>query len=50
MDELRLVHVCLSEQPDVVCITETWLDEIYWIQKFQLKTTQLLSKAEPTCW
>ena len=25
MDELRLV--CLSEQPDVVCITETWLDE-----------------------
>lgn len=24
MDELRLV--CLSEQPDVVCIVETWLD------------------------
>ena len=25
MDELRLV--CMSEQPDVVCIVETWLDE-----------------------
>ena len=25
MDESRLV--CLSEQPDVVCISEIWLDE-----------------------